>query len=128
MTEKKLTKKNYFEALAAVVDQMEDVNGIPAQEVADFIAKQIDQIDAKASKAKAKAAEKKAEGDELREVVLSVVTDQFQTADAITEQVEGEDVTKAKVVARLTSLINAGLVVKDKTKVDKAEKVVYKLA
>ena len=68
-------------------------------------------------------------GDELREVVLSVLTDEFQSIDAITAQIEGEDVTKAKVTARLTQLVTAEKAVKDTIKGEDGRKTVhYKLA
>lgn len=128
MNEKKLTKKDYFEAIAAVVTELEDVNGIPAQDVLAFIDKQVEQIDNKAEKAKAKAAEKKAEGDALRDKVEAALTDELQSAEALVEAIGEEDVTKQKVVARLTQLVNAGIATKEKVKVDKAEKTMYRKA
>ena len=95
----------------------------------EFINKQIEMIDNKSAKAKEKAAEKRAEGDELRAVIKSVLTNEYQTVDAITAQIEGEDITKAKVVARLTQLVNNGEAVKEQGKSEDNKKVMmYKLA
>ena len=99
-----------------------------ASELVEFIDKQVGLIDAKAEKAKVRNAEKKANGDELREVVQSVLTDEFQTIDAIVAQIEGEEITKAKVTARLTSLVNNGIAEKADVKDDEGRKLkAYKL-
>ena len=125
MADVKMTKKDYFAQIKAIVAGA-DVEG--KDELIAFVDKQVEMLDAKAAKAKERAANKKAEGDELREVIAAVLTDEFQTADEITAQVEGEDITKAKVVARLTQLVNARIAVKEQIKVDSAKKMAYKLA
>lgn len=66
----------------------------------------------KAAKAKETAAAKKLEKDELCETVLAVLTTEPQTRDQITEQIEGDEVTVAKVGARLNKLVAAGDAVK----------------
>lgn len=127
--EKKLTKKDFYAALRTMVEGVDTVGDIPADEVLAFIDKTVEQIDAKAAKAKEKAAEKKADGDALRADVLAVITNEFQTADAITAALGDEEITKAKVVARLTQLVKAQEVVKEQMKVDDGRKVMcYKLA
>lgn len=111
--EKKITKKEYYAMLKDIVrgDSSSEMTN-SQYELIKFIDKQIEAIETKAEKAKEKAAEKKANGDELREVVQSVLTDEYQTIDAIVSQIEGEDITKAKITARLTSLVKAGLATK----------------
>lgn len=126
--EKKLTKKDILAAIKTEVADMETVGGIPVDVVLDFIDKTVEQIDSKAAKAKEKAAEKKADGDALREEVLSHVTNDWQTADAITELVVGEDISKSKVVARLSQLVRAGIVAKEQQKVGDAKLMCYRLA
>lgn len=111
--EKKITKKEYYAMLKDIVRGDSNSEMTNSQyELIKFIDKQIEAIETKAEKAKEKAAEKKANGDELREVVQSVLTDEYQTIDAIVSQIEGEDITKAKITARLTSLVKAGLATK----------------
>ena len=123
--EKKVTKRDYYEMLKEIVVNA-NVEG--ATELVEFIDKQVELIDTKAEKAKARNAEKKANGDELREVVQSVLTDEFQTIDAIVAQIEGEEITKAKVTARLTSLVNNGIAEKADVKDDEGRKLkAYKL-
>ena len=123
--EKKITKRDYYEMLKEIVLNA-NVEG--ATELVEFIDKQVSLIDSKAEKAKARNAEKKANGDELREVVQSVLTDEFQTIDAIVSQIEGEEITKAKITARLTSLVKNGIAEKTDVKDDEGRKLkAYKL-
>ena len=123
--EKKTTKRDYYEMLKEIVLNA-NVEG--ATELVEFIDKQVSLIDSKAEKAKARNAEKKANGDELREAVQNVLTDEFQTIDAIVSQIEGEEVTKAKITARLTSLVKNGIAEKTDVKDDEGRKLkAYKL-
>ena len=124
--EKRITKRDNYEALKEIVEKSNVEN---AEMLVEFINKQIEMIDNKSAKAKEKAAEKRAEGDELRAVIKSVLTNEYQTVDAITAQIKGEDITKAKVVARLTQLVNNGEAVKEQGKSEDNKKVMmYKLA
>ena len=127
-TEKKITKKDILTALRQHVEGVEMVDGISADVVLEFIDTTIAQIDAKATKAKEKAAAKKADGDALREEVLANVTADWQTADMITKAIDNEDISKAKVVARLTQLVNAGMVKKEQQKVGDSKLMCYALA
>lgn len=87
------------------------------------------QIDAKAGRARKRAAKKKAAGDELRAEVFAHITNELQTADAITAMVEGfEDITKSKVLARLTQLCKNGDIVKEQVKIDNRKQMAYRLA
>ena len=119
----KITKKDFYGALIELVEGMETVGAYDAKDVQEFLKKQVEQIDAKAAKAKERAAKAKAEGDELTKAVEAVITAEFQTADAITEQVDFEDVTKSKVVARLTKLVAAEKIVKEQIKTEDGRKV-----
>ena len=123
--EKKITKRDYYEMLKEIVTNS-NVEG--ASELVEFIDKQVALIDTKAEKAKARNAEKKANGDELRDAVQAILTDEFQTIDAIVAQIGGEEITKAKVTARLTSLVNNGIAEKADVKDDEGRKLkAYKL-
>ena len=124
----KVTKRDYFNALRAMVEGVDAVGEYSADEVLEFIDAQVAQLDAKAAKAKEKAAEKKVEGDALREKVLSVITDEPQTVDAITVAIDDADVTKSKVVSRLTQLVKGGFIVKEEAKTESGKKMTYKLA
>lgn len=125
MAEKKITKREYFVELKGIVETAQPEG---MEDLVAFIDKMIEQIDNKASKAKAKAAEKKSGGDELRAVIQGMLTDEFQTGEEIAEGIEGEDVTKAKVIARLTQLVKAGIAEKDTVKVGDRRLTAYRLA
>jgi hypothetical protein len=126
MAEVKVTKKEYFEEIKAIVEGAEVEN---KEDLIAFIDKQLETLANRAEKAKERAAKNKAAGDELRAAVYAVITDEFQTADEITAQVEGEEITKAKIVARLTQLVNAESIVKEVVKTDDGRKLTaYKLA
>ena len=127
--EKKITKREKFEMLKEIIRG--DVNvemTVEQAELIDFLDAQINAIDTKAEKAKARNAEKKANGDELRDVVQSVLTNELQTIDAIVAQIEGEEITKAKITARLTSLVKNGIAEKEDVKDEEGRKLkAYKL-
>ena len=125
MAEVKMTKTMWFEEIKAVVEAS-DVE--TKDEMIAFIDKEIEHLAVKAEKAKKRAADKKEKGDELREIVESVLTDELQPIDDIVAQIDGEDVTKAKVTARLTQLVKAGIAVKEQVPVEKRKVMAYKLA
>ena len=126
MADVKMTKRDWYEVIKGIVEASDVEN---QAEIVEFIDKQVALLDAKAEKAKERAAKTKAEGDELRAAVQAVLTDEYQLADAIVAQVEGEEITKSKVVARLTQLVAAEVAVKDTIKAEDGRKLVaYKLA
>ena len=109
----KMTKAMWFEELKELVLASEYAN---KDEAIEFIDKQLETLAGRAAKAKERAEKNKAEGDELRAAVASVLTVEPQTIDAIVAQIEGEDITKAKVTARLTALVKAGIATKEPVK------------
>lgn len=123
--EKKVTKKEYYDLIRSII---EGANIAEKDELLEFINKQVAQIEAKAEKAKERAAERKVAGDELREAVKAVLTNELQTADEITNQIEGEEITRAKIIARLGQLVKNGEAEKADTKVESRTVKAYKLA
>lgn len=125
MEEKKMTKKDYY---TLIKEKVEETNIEEKDELIEFINKQISQIEAKAEKAKIRAIEKQKAGDELRDKVKSILTNELQTADAIVAQIDDEDVTKAKVIARLTQLVKNGDAEKEDIKTEDGRSVkAYKI-
>lgn len=124
MAEVKMTKAMWFEAIKALVEASDAEQ---KDEMIEFIDAQVEALAKKAEKAKERAAAKKVEGDELREVVRAILTDELQAIDDIVAQIEGEDVTKAKVTARLTQLVKAELAEKDQIKVGDRKVMAYRL-
>lgn len=125
MADVKMTKKDWFEELKGIVEASEYAQ---KDEAVAFIDAQIELLDNKAEKAKVRAAAKKAETDELKAVVASLLTEELQTADVIAAKIEDEDISKQKVVSRLTALVKDGVAVKEQIKVEKDKKMAYKLA
>lgn len=124
----KMTMKEFYNTVKTMADATEEMIAI--------CDKQIAALDAKAEKAKAKRAEKKAEGDALTDVVKSLLTDELQLSDAIAAQIIGEDgesISRQKVDYRLRTLVANGIAVKEDVKVEKADgktskRVAYRLA
>lgn len=124
-TADKVTKAQVLEALVAYFEDPENAVSIElgdvtvnTEDIVEYANTTIEQLAAKATKAKERAAEKKAEGDALKKAVAEVLTDEYQTLDAIFEQIEGEDITKAKITARLTQLVKTGEAHKTDLKID----------
>lgn len=110
---KKITKAQVLEAIKTYVPEdieitIDEDTVVTGADVHDYVWNTLAQMEAKANKAKERAAEKRAEGDELRGVVASLLTEEFQTVDQIKAQIEGDDLTNAKIIARLSALVKAG--------------------
>lgn len=116
----KMTKVDYFEQLAGIVEASDVEN---KEDILKFIQGSIETLENRKRAAQERAEKKKSEPDELAEAVKAVLSEELQTADDIAAQIEGEDVTKQKVVARLTKMVNAGIVRKDSVKTDDKRKV-----
>ena len=130
----KITKREMFEAIK---ETFETGNcKYDAAVVTAFCDKEIASLDAKAAKAKERAAAKKAEADVLMGQVEDALTDEFQVIADVTIAVSAvnEDATTSKVQYRLGKLVEAGVAVKEQitipaTETTKARKVMaYKLA
>lgn len=124
----KMTKRDYFNAISNAIASMESVDGVAVADVQAFIDARIAELDKKAESAKKSAAKKRAAGDELRAQVEAVLTDELQTIDAITFQIKGEEITRAKVQARLSQLVKAGVAIKDDVEDGKRKVKGYRLA
>lgn len=128
----KVTKRQVLEALMVAIANetvtLED-GEVTVADVKEYCQTTIEQLDAKAAKAKEKAAEKKAANDELKGIVSGLLTDEFQTAETLVDRIGDAEVTKAKVVNRLAALVKEGVAVKEEVKQeDKTKKMMYKLA
>lgn len=111
MENTKITKKDILNAIKAVASQDAEAmfnDVVSAKDVIDFVDTTIAQLDAKAAKAKERAAKAKAEGDEIRDAIEAVLTDEFKPIATIIEEVGIEDLTPGKVSARVGQLIKLG--------------------
>lgn len=122
MTNTKRTQKKTYELIKSILTGEITLTPEIGEEICAFCDTKIGQLDAKAVKAKEKAAEKKATNDQLGEAVLAALTDEPATIDEIVEAVEFEgEVTRGKVVNRLTKLVTAGEAAKSEVVVKDAE-------
>ena len=104
----KITKREMFEAIKETFET--GSCKFDAATVMAFCDKEIASLDAKAAKAKERAAAKKAEADVLMDQVRDTLTDEFQTIADIAAAVAevNADATVSKVTYRLTKLVEAG--------------------
>ena len=120
--ENKMTKVQKFELIAELCKDNEIVTAFCADEIA--------KLDAKAEKARARAAEKKALGDELYNAVIGCVGTDLITAEAVLDMFDNEDgeLTVAKIRTRLSQGVRNGVLAKETVKVDGKDKMHYRLA
>lgn len=111
----KITKREMFEAIKETFET--GSCKFDAATVMAFCDKEIASLDAKAAKAKERAAAKKAEADVLMGQVEGVLTGEFQTIADIAAAVAevNADATVSKTTYRLTKLVEAN--VAEKTQV-----------
>jgi len=109
--EERYTKSMKLADIEAILSQVETTD-YDVQTLIEFVQAEQAALVRKSEKAKERAAEKKAERDELCELVASLLTAEPQTRDQIAEQIEDPEVTVAKVGARLSKLVAAGDAVK----------------
>lgn len=128
---KKITKRTVYETLIKVANGEDFTQYITAEDLRAFAENEIGLLDKRADRSKAKAAEKKAEGDALRDVVQSVLTDEYQTIADVAAQIEGEDITVGKVRNRLSELVRLGAAEKNQVEMEvdgkKKTAMAYKL-
>lgn len=103
-TEKKMTKRDYFNKIQTLLADEADIVKFCEDEKAA--------LDRKAEKAKERAAKKAAEGDALMDAILEVLADKPMTNADILAHLEGEDITVNKIAYRTNKLAQEGKAVK----------------
>ena len=117
--EEKKTKVKYFQEIADLVAASDAEN---KDELVTFVEGQIEKLNEAAKKAAKRRAEKAEAPDEILIAVENAITTEPKTAQQIADEIGGE-VTKAKVVARITKL--GDKVVKQVTKTENGKVTVY---
>lgn len=117
----KITKREMYEAIKETFET--GSCKYDAETVIAFCEKEIDALDAKAAKAKERAAAKKAEADALMALVEEALTDEYQPIADIAAVVaeKDADATVSKVQYRLGKLVDAGVAEKTQITVEKTE-------
>ena len=121
----KKTKTMYFEELRELV-LTTVIDAEKQTEYVEFIDKQIEALDKRKAAAAARAEKKKAESDALTDAIYELIGDKLVTVDEITVAFDDEEVTRAKVTARLGKLVNAGLIEKEPVRVDGKKRMAYR--
>jgi hypothetical protein len=123
----KKTKAMYFAELREMVTvAVEDE--ARRNELVEFIDKQVEALEKRKVAAAARAEKKKAESDALTEEIFERIGDELITVDEIVITFdEEEEVSRAKVTARLGKLVNAGRIEKEAVKVDGKKRMAYRL-
>ena len=130
----KMTKAMYFEVIRGIVEGLGAEafpEGVSADDVLDFIDRQVGLLDKRAAASKERAAKKRAASDELTELIYTMIfeADDYITADDIVEKIGDEEVTKNKVTARVSKLVKAGRVAKEQVKLEDGKKrMAYRVA
>lgn len=120
----KITERDIFTAIreACEAGAVEfEAEEITADVVIEFCDKKLAALARKAETAKAKAAEKKAAGDALRERVFEVLGTEPMTIAEVTEAIGDEEVSTNKVAYRLNALVELGMAEKADAKIPGAD-------
>lgn len=110
--ENRITKTQKYQMIEEILDQVQ-TDAYDIAMLIEFVKGEQDALARKAAKAKEKAAVKKAETDELGEAVFAKLTDEPMTRDQVADLFNDEEITPAKVGARLNKLVALGRVVKN---------------
>lgn len=126
-----MTKREKFERVMNFVTGTEvSFSDEERAEMLEWCDKEIAALNAKNEKAKQRAAEKRAAGDELRERVYAAIGDAAEpiTVNGILEAMCDSSLTPAKITARTRQLVAAGMVEKQMVKMDGRKLTAYTLA
>ncbi len=124
ITAPKITKRLVLETLIKAIDAGDillETYDVDTADVRTYAENEIALLDKRAEKAKERAAKTRAEGDELMEVVYEALGDDFEPIADILSRIEGEDLSAAKVIARMKKLVSAGRAEKAELKIKPAE-------
>ena len=124
---KKITKADNFAELRNIVITTVEDEAKRADLVA-FIDKQLAELEKRKVDAAKRAEKKKAESDELTEEIFDLLGEELTTVDEVVVALDNEDITRAKVTARLGKLVKEGRVVKEVVKVDGKKRMAYRVA
>lgn len=115
-TTKKVTKRENYNTLLDILSRAEQTGmpfdadpSVTYDDLREFVNREIELLDNKAAAAQKRAAEKKQEGDALREEVLNALSEtEAMTIDQIVAALDNPEVTRNMVTSRLTQLGDKG--------------------
>ena len=124
MADIKKTKTEYFVEIKEIINAA-PIDEAVREDINTFIDKQIEILAKKAESSKVRQAARKAESDALTDTIYGLLTSEPQTIPQILTALDEEDLTRAKVAARLSRLVRDGQATKEKARVDGATVTVY---
>lgn len=130
----KISKRDMYTALIDWANGDAENFKYNLNDLIDFAQNEIDILDRKAEKTRERAAKKREAGDELRDIVAGLLTNELQTISELRAQIDGgDDLSSNKIAVRLTRLVNAGIATKEPITVEdanghKSRKTAYRLA
>ena len=115
-----MTKREIYEAIINNATITLQDTEVTVDDIIELCEKEITTLDKRNAKSRERAAEKKAANDELGEFIYNeILTDEFQPIAAILSQINSEEeLSAAKIVARMRKLVDAGKVEKADIKVN----------
>ena len=125
----KTTKRDILTALKAMAEDgnmhIEDfLPTLTDRDVKDFCDNELELLAKKTARSREVAAKKRAEGDEITAVVRDALsTEDFEPISVIADRINDENISKAKIVARLRNLIECGEAEKQEMITDDKRKV-----
>ena len=119
-----MTKREVYDVIESVFNTIDNEH---RDEVLTLVAKERAALDHKNEKAKERAAEKRAAGDELRAAVKGVLGSEPMTINEIIETLGDESLTPAKVTARTRQLVANGEIEKTSVKINGRKLVAYSI-
>lgn len=124
-TEKKITENEVFALIR------EAIAGTPNEAVIEeYLVKKEEQAAKRREADKARAAKKRAEGDNKQNTIKSLITDEFQTVNELVAAYEaqtGEELTPQGLSAKTKNLIESKQIEKAKVKTEAGIRTAYRL-
>lgn len=108
MATTKTTQRDFFNAIIAVLNGRE--TAIPTSELIGFVETRIEQLDRKKSKVGGKVAEKRAENESLKAILVDILAPSPLCIADIKKFDDFSGFETSKISALLTQLRNAGIV------------------
>ena len=108
----KITKRDHFEAIIALLNKMADAGTATDTDIDAeimFCEKELNMLNRRSARSKENAEKRKAEPDEIYDLVAEVISDEFASIQELTNAIGREDVSKGKVANRLAKMVKAGI-------------------
>ena len=117
-----MTKREVYDVIANV---FAGIDNEYKEDVLSLCEKEVAALDRKNVKAKERAAAKREAGDALKEQIAGMLGEEPITIDEIVTELDNPEISRAKVIARMTQLVKAERAAKGFVKVDKRKIVAY---